>query len=550
MAAALRMLVIAAAAALAAGTATIEARSCHDEDVQAKTKAFHEVKQRQEHEAKALQELENAAKKRADEAKQRQENEAKALQELENTAKTHLNHAELVGRLEKAKAEMEVTEQPQAAKEAVPQLTKEGTSPEDVRRLPFEDSNSLLVGTRTESPCSTEMEAKEQPETAKEAAPQLNEGSSPEDVRCLPLEDSNLSLDSTHIESPCATELEAKEQLEAAEAAPQLKKEGASPEDVRCLPLEDSNLSLDSTRIESPSVSEIEDQPEAAKEAAPQVKKEGASPEDVRCWPLEDSNLSLDSTRIESPSVSEMEAEDQPEAAKEAAPHLKKEGTSPEDVRRLPLEDSNASLDTKRIGSPVAAELEAQEQPERATEAAPQLKKEGTSPEDVRCLPLESPYVAASDDAREGAQCTDTPECLTQAMSITAEPPMPYCSLQGVMEFAATGLGVPDCMKSVAEGQHTRVVLQGVADDGVQMTAQPHEKYPGSEPATEAASFKESSAKSSAPEDDLKSSELDERRARAAAASAKGGSGFACKAVLASCTVIVIAILAFHATSG
>jgi len=478
-----------------------EARSCHDEDVQAKTKAFHEVKQRQEHEAKALQELENAAKKRADEAKQRQENEAKALQELENTAKTHLNHAELVGRLEKAKAEMEVTEQPQAAKEAVPQLTKEGTSPEDVRRLPFEDSNSLLVGTRTESPCSTEMEAKEQPETAKEAAPQLNEGSSPEDVRCLPLEDSNLSLDSTHIESPCATELEAKEQLEAAEAAPQLKKEGASPEDVRCLPLEDSNLSLDSTRIESPS-------------------------------------------------VSEMEAEDQPEVAKEAAPHLKKEGTSPEDVRRLPLEDSNASLDTKRIGSPVAAELEAQEQPERATEAAPHLKKEGTSPEDVRCLPLESPYVAASDDAREGAQCTDTPECLTQAMSITAEPPMPYCSLQGVMEFAATGFGVPDCMKSVAEGQHTRVVLQGVADDGVQMTAQPHEKYPGSEPATEAASFKESSAKSSAPEDDLKSSELDERRARAAAASAKGGSGFACKAVLASCTVIVIAILAFHATSG
>jgi len=166
-----------------------EATSCHDDDMQAKIKAFHEAKQRQANEAKALQELDKAAKKHA------------------AADSETLKHAELVGRLEKAKAEMEATAQPEAAKEAMPQLMKEGISPDDVRCLPLEDSNSSLVSTRIESPCNAEMEATKQPEAAKEAAPQLREGTSPEDVWCLPLEDSNLSVDNTWIETSAIKEM-------------------------------------------------------------------------------------------------------------------------------------------------------------------------------------------------------------------------------------------------------------------------------------------------------------------------------------------------------
>jgi len=295
-------------------------------------------------------------------------------------------------------------------------------------------------------------------------------------------------------------EMEAKEQPEAANEAVALQKiAGSSPEDVRCLPLEDSNSSLDSTRIESPYAAEMEmtEQPEIANEAAPQQKSEGTSPEDIQCLLLEDSNSSLDSTQIANPCATEMEAKEQLKAAKEAVPQLKKkEGTSPEDVRRLPLEDSNLALDNAGI---------------------------------------ESPYAAASDDA--------------QAMSTTAELSIPCRSLQGVMEPAATGQEVPDSVELVTEGQHSQVVLQGAADDGAHMTPQPHEKYPGFEPAMEAASLEESSATLSAPVDQLKSSELDEHRTGAAAAAAEAGAGFACKAVLTSCAVVAIAALAFYATS-
>jgi len=399
-----------------------ETTSCHDEEVQAKIKAFHEAKQRQANEAKALQEHDNEAKKRmvADPEK--------------------LNHTELVGRLEKAKAEMEATAQPEAAKETVPQLTKEGTSPNDIRRSRLEDSDSSLGGsTRIESPCTIEMEAKELVEASKE----MKKGTSPEDVRCPPREDSNLSIGNTWIESSCASERDAQEQ------------------------------------------------PEGAKEAVPQRKKEVASPEDVGCLPVEDSHLSLDNTRTESSCASEMEAQKQPGAVKE--------GASPEGVQCLPLEDSNLLLDSTLI---------------------------------------ESPYAAASIDAQEGAQCLATSDSLIQATSTTAEPPAACCSPLGVMKLAAT---VPDSMRPVAEGQHTQVVLQGTAADGVHMTPQPHEKYLGFEPTTETASLKESSGKSAASDDQL--------RGGAAAAAAEGGAASACKAVLASCAVVVIAMLAFHATS-
>jgi len=406
-----------------------ETTSCHDEEVQAKIKAFHEAKQRQANEAKALQKHENEAKKRmaADPEK--------------------LNHTELVGRLEKAKAEMEATSQPEAAQKTVPQLTKENTSPNDIRRSRLEDSDSSLGGsTRIESPCAIEMEAKELVEASKE----MKKGTSPEDVRCPPREHSNLSIGNTWIESSYAAERDAQEQ------------------------------------------------PEGAKEAVPQRKKEVTSPEDVGCLPVEDSNLLLDNTRTESSCASKMEAQKQPGAVKEAVPQLK-EGASPEGVECLPLEDSNLLLDSTLI---------------------------------------ESPYAAASIDAQEGAQCLADPDSLTQATSTTAEPPAACCSPLGVMKLAAT---VPDSMTPVAEGQHTQVVLQVTAADGVHMTPQPHEKYLGFETTTETASLKESSGKSSASDDQL--------RGGAAAAAAEGSAASACKAVLASCAVVVIAMLAFHATS-
>jgi len=304
-------------------------------------------------------------------------------------------------------------------------------------------------------------------------------------------------------------EMEATEQPEEAkEAVPQLKKEGASPEDVRCLPFEDSNLSVSSTRIESPCATELEaqEEPEAAEEIAPQAKKEGTSPEDVRCLPLGDSNLSLDITQIESPCAAELEARDDS--------ILSLDSTQIESSCAAEMEakeDAILSLDSTQIESPCAAEMEAKEQSEAAKEAVPQLKKQDTSPEDVRIMLRRS--------------------------------------LQEVMELAATGHGVPDSMEPVPEGQHAQVVLQGMADDGVQMTPQPHEKYPGFEPATEVVSLNECSAKSSAPEDQLKISELDERRSMAATSAAEGGYGFPHKAVLTGCAVVAIAVLAFYTTT-
>jgi len=388
-----------------------EAARYHDEDAQAKIKAFHEAKQQQENGAKALQEVDNAAKKRA----------------AADSGK--MNHADLVGRLEQANVEMEATVQPEGAKKAVPQITKEGTSPQDVQRPDLENPNSLLDGTRIESRCAVEMEAEKQQNATKEPAPQLKkEGSSPEGVRRLPLEDSNLSWGSTRIESPCAIEMEADEQ------------------------------------------------PEAAEEPAPQLKKEGTPPEHVRCPPLGDSNVSLESMQIESPCDAEMEVQEQPEAAKEVASQL------------------------------------------------------GTSPEDAQFYRIWTP--------RESANATE----------------MEAKEIQGFMErvmeeLAATGHGVPDSMKPVAEGQRTQVVLQGMADDGVQMIPQPHEKSLAFESATEAASLKQSLAKSSAPENQLNRSTLNKRRNRAAAVATEGGAALARTAVLASCAVVVIAVLAFHVTS-
>lgn len=215
-----------------------EAASCHDETVQARIKAFHEAKQRQEHEAKTLQELENAARMRAAVNSER------------------LNCVELAGRTEKAKAEMKLKEQPEAAEKAVPQVKNEATSLEDVCRLPLEDSSSSLDHVWTESPCAAEMEATKQPEAAEEAVPQAKkEVTSPQDVRCLPLEDSSSTLGNARIESPCTPQMEATKQAEVTEdAALELKKECTSPQEVRCLHFEDSNVSLECARTESPYV--------------------------------------------------------------------------------------------------------------------------------------------------------------------------------------------------------------------------------------------------------------------------------------------------------
>mmetsp|Transcript_3577 Transcript_3577/g.6979 ORF Transcript_3577/g.6979 Transcript_3577/m.6979 type:complete len:380 (+) Transcript_3577:71-1210(+) len=346
-----------------------EAAACRNADVQAKIKAFHEAKQRQEREANELQELERAAKNRA-------------AADAEK-----LNHAELVGRLEKAKADIEMKERQEAAKEAAPQLQTDGAPPHDVRCWPLEDSR----------------DAEQTPEAAKQAAAQLkNKGTSVEDARCLPLGNSNLLLDNARIEKAKA-ELEVeKEQIEGGSRdAAQLNKEGTSPEDVRCLPLEGSNLSLDSTRIDSP-------------------------------WP---------------------------DASDDAHPFVKE-------------------FPTACKGVPGGMQPVAEGQHAK---------------------------VVLQGNAHDGAQMT---------------------------------------MEHAAEDQHAKVVLQGQAHDGVQTTPQPRKKDPGFEPAMEAAPLKESSAKSSALENRPTCSELDDIRRRV------GGAGFACKATIASCAVMVIAVAwAFHATS-
>jgi len=138
-----------------------EAASCRDEDTQAKIKAFHEAKQRQEDEAKILQERENEAKKRDEE-------KAKALQEQEDEAKERDNEARIKAfheakkkHEEEAKALQELENQQRAKAKAAVEA--------DGRYMPNEGSNLSLDSTFG-----------------------------------LPLEESNLSLDNTWVESSIA----------------------------------------------------------------------------------------------------------------------------------------------------------------------------------------------------------------------------------------------------------------------------------------------------------------------------------------------------------
>jgi len=112
-----------------------EPQACHHEEVQARITAFHAAKQRLEDEATPLLELENAAK-------------ARPTADAEK-----LKHAELVGQLEKAQAELETKQQLEASHEAAAQLKKVGTSYEEVTCPPVDDSNSSLASTQIESAC-------------------------------------------------------------------------------------------------------------------------------------------------------------------------------------------------------------------------------------------------------------------------------------------------------------------------------------------------------------------------------------------------------------
>jgi len=209
-----------------------------------------------------------------------------------------------------------------------------------------------------------------------------------------------------------------------------------------------------------------------------------------------DSILSLDSTCVEKATVA-AETEEQPEAAKEAAAQREQEDEGKEGVS--PREDSNCSLDSTSI---------------------------------------ESPCATASHDLQDGAQFLDTPESLTQAVSTTAESPIPCRNLEEAMGLAVVpGQGMPDDMEPVAEGERAQVVLHDRAHDEVQMTPQLDEKSLLSEAAAEATS----------PKDHLKTSELD--GCVGTAKEASGSAGFGHKALFASVAVVAVAVLVFRATS-
>jgi len=209
------------------------------------------------------------------------------------------------------------------------------------------------------------------------------------------------------------------------------------------------------------------------------------------------------------------------------------------------------------------AEPETKQRLETSNEAAAPPKRADTSSEDMACLPLEGLNVSlistqiesSSDDASYDGQdvvqdhdVPNIPQSSEQAMTSVPQLHTPRCgSVQRAMETATRGDGVLDSIKLVTEGQRALVAPQSKVHDGHQLSLQSHEEDPGSETASETASFKERYCNPPAPTDQLNLSEVVARRSRAKAV-AEGGVVFARTAVLTGCVVVLaIAVHAFWA---